>query len=430
MFETTSLPASCDAVIVGAGIVGVSAALELTRRGVAVVLIDKGDVGCEQSGRNWGWVRRLGRDSREQPLAAVSVSAWQELQQQADLGYRRPGLVCIAGTAGEMERLHTQAEAAREDGVDVQVLDPTGVRRVMPDYSGEPHGGVLVPEDGCAEPARAAPALARLAHERGARVRTRCAVRGIAVRNGGVAGVETEHGPILARHVLVASGAWSARLLHSVGVDIPQSYVAASAARTAPARASAAPRLCRTDGTAIRPRHDGGWTIGSPGRLTVRPSWQALRWARTFAPMAFKLRADVTYAGTLKAAHAWTPPGRGPGSFQQCRVLDPKPDARALRRSEAAARATHAFLRDCETVERWAGVIDGTPDSLPIIDSVEGIPGLHVATGFSGHGFGLGPGAGRLAADLVSGSPPCVDPAPYRLRRFFDGTPLHIEVGY
>jgi glycine/D-amino acid oxidase-like deaminating enzyme len=68
--------------------------------------------------------------------------------------------------------------------------------------------------------------------------------------------------------------------------------------------------------------------------------------------------------------------------------------------------------------ETWAGMMDITPDSLPVISPVSQIPGLVVASGFSGHGFGTSPAAGTLAADLVCGTTPIVDPAPYRLDRF------------
>jgi glycine/D-amino acid oxidase-like deaminating enzyme len=71
-----------------------------------------------------------------------------------------------------------------------------------------------------------------------------------------------------------------------------------------------------------------------------------------------------------------------------------------------------------EVVESWAGLMDVTPDAVPVIDQVGHMPGFFVATGFSGHGFGIGPGAGRLMADLVAGDPPVVDPTPFRLARF------------
>ena len=99
-------------------------------------------------------------------------------------------------------------------------------------------------------------------------------------------------------------------------------------------------------------------------------------------------------------------------------MLDPAPTQSLLREGlENLAQALPAF-RGVAVQERWAGLIDATPDTVPLIAAVASIPGFHVATGFSGHGFGIGPGAGRLAADLVTGDRPIVDPAPFALGRF------------
>ena len=68
--------------------------------------------------------------------------------------------------------------------------------------------------------------------------------------------------------------------------------------------------------------------------------------------------------------------------------------------------------------------------AVPVISPVEQLPGLFIATGFSGHGFGIGPGAGRLMADLVTGAPPIVDPAPYRFARFSNGSQIEIIAGF
>ena len=81
-------------------------------------------------------------------------------------------------------------------------------------------------------------------------------------------------------------------------------------------------------------------------------------------------------------------------------------------------------FRDVHIVQQWAGYIDVTPDVVPYISPVGTLPGLTVATGFSGHGFGIGPAAGRLAAELAIGAAPSVDPAPFRASRFSDGSPI------
>jgi glycine/D-amino acid oxidase-like deaminating enzyme len=78
-------------------------------------------------------------------------------------------------------------------------------------------------------------------------------------------------------------------------------------------------------------------------------------------------------------------------------------------------------FKDVQTVERWAGLIDVTPDAVPVISPVKALPGFYLASGFSGHGFGIGPAAGRLIADLVTGASPIVDPTPFRLERFARG---------
>jgi glycine/D-amino acid oxidase-like deaminating enzyme len=108
--------------------------------------------------------------------------------------------------------------------------------------------------------------------------------------------------------------------------------------------------------------------------------------------------------------------------FEAVRILDPEPHAPIL--EEARANLTRAFpiFHGMREAERWGGVIDVTPDAVPVISAVETVPGFFIGTGFSGHGFGIGPGAGRLMAELVMGETPVVDPAPFRYSRFTDGS--------
>ncbi|MEY8842435.1 NAD(P)/FAD-dependent oxidoreductase, partial [Cribrihabitans sp. XS_ASV171] len=112
------------------------------------------------------------------------------------------------------------------------------------------------------------------------------------------------------------------------------------------------------------------------------------------------------------------------------RVLDPPPSDRVLRRAWADARKAFPALEKAEIVQSWAGMIDVTPDAIPVISGVDDLPGMFIATGFSGHGFGIGPGAGQLMADLVTGSAPCVDPQAFRLSRFTDGSKVRPDPGY
>lgn len=104
--------------------------------------------------------------------------------------------------------------------------------------------------------------------------------------------------------------------------------------------------------------------------------------------------------------------------FEATRVLDPEPDETILAEGRAVLAQKFPALAGMRVAQSWGGLMDVTPDAVPVIDQVARIPGFFIATGFSGHGFGIGPGAGRLMADLVAGDAPVVDPTPYRLRRF------------
>ena len=106
------------------------------------------------------------------------------------------------------------------------------------------------------------------------------------------------------------------------------------------------------------------------------------------------------------------------------RTLDPEPVPAILDEAFASLKAYYPVFEGIEITERWGGCIDVTPDAVPVISAVDQIPGFHLATGFSGHGFGIGPGAGKLMAEIVTGATPCVDPEPFRYSRMVDGTKL------
>jgi glycine/D-amino acid oxidase-like deaminating enzyme len=113
-----------------------------------------------------------------------------------------------------------------------------------------------------------------------------------------------------------------------------------------------------------------------------------------------------------------------PSPFERHRIYAPEPDPNVAAPALAKVKSAYRELSGLGVGSLWAGWIDLTPDSVPVISPVQSLPGFYLATGFSGHGFGIGPGAGKLAADLVSGDPPSVDPTPFRYERLIDGTKL------
>jgi glycine/D-amino acid oxidase-like deaminating enzyme len=112
--------------------------------------------------------------------------------------------------------------------------------------------------------------------------------------------------------------------------------------------------------------------------------------------------------------------------FERHRVLDPEPMQWLLRQVLENVRGTFPELANLEVDSMWGALVDCTPDAKPVISRVDQIEGLFLAAGCSGHGFGLGPGVGFLAAQLIANDAPCVDPEPFRLSRLVDGSKLEV----
>ena len=158
------------------------------------------------------------------------------------------------------------------------------------------------------------------------------------------------------------------------------------------------------------------------------------RYMRAFWPAYLRERQSIevrlsaaAFLRALRMPRHWALDQVSP--FERTRVLDPAPDHAVLDKALANVRAAYPVLREVKVAERWAGMIDTTPDAIPVVSPVEALPGFYLATGFSGHGFGIAPAAARLAADLITGDPPLVDPSPFRYSRLIDGTRLVPETG-
>jgi glycine/D-amino acid oxidase-like deaminating enzyme len=410
-------PAAADVVVIGGGIVGVSTAMVLAERGVSVVVCEKGVPGAEQSGRNWGWVRCMGRALGEVPLMLESLRIWDGLAQEIgpSIGFRRAGIAYLCEDERQMAQRGRWLERARPFDVDTRLIGPEETDRVLPGSARRWAGALYTPSDGRAEPQAVVPALVGRARRLGATVVANCAVRGIETSGGRVSGVVTEAGEVACGAVVVAAGAWSRMLCRRLGLDLPQLRVLTSVMRLEGVRGG--PETSALGETfAFRKRADGGYTAANGVASVVDIVPDSFRLMRPFLPI---LRASFgSTRFRLGPADAWLGPRGGRSPYEHTRVLDPRADARHLAHSQAQLAAAFPAFADARVTHKWAGYIDVTPDAVPVISRVAERPGLFVATGFSGHGFGLGPGAGRLTADLVQGVAPVVDPAPFAWSRF------------
>jgi glycine/D-amino acid oxidase-like deaminating enzyme len=421
---STHLPPSADAVVIGGGIVGVFAAYYLAGRGLSVALVEKGRVGAEQSSRNWGWCRQQNRDARELPMATRSLDLWDAFGAESgeDTGFSRCGLLYLSNDEAELARWARWRDFAKTADVTTHMLDTAEATRRGAATGRDWKGGVFSPTDGIADPASAAPAVARAILKRGSTVHQMCAARGLETEGGRVSTVVTEHGVIRTRVAILAGGAWASSFCNQLGIRFPLASIRSSILSVS-AGADGLPDALHTATISVTRRGDGGHTLAISGRGRVDPTPQQLRFSPQFLPMFLRRWRSLLPGGLegVRTSHETLRHWRldQPTPMERVRILDPAPDQNTVRLTYQRALDLLPELKRTRVSATWAGYIDSTPDGVPAIGQISPLPGLILAAGFSGHGFGLGPGAGHLIADIVTGAAPIVDPRPFAPDRFF-----------
>ena len=417
-----TLPDATTVVIIGGGIVGLTAALTLAERNIPVVVLEKGRIAGEQSSRNLGWIRKTSRALEDIPLAQAADRLWAGMAARvgSDVGYRQAGIMFVARNEQQMALHEKWLSGVSAAGLDTRLLSHAQIAAQVPGGVEKWAGGIYTASDGRAEPTLAASAIANAAIARGAIVMDHCAVRGLATSNGKVSGVMTERGEIRCDQVLLAAGAWSRRFLGNHGVNLPTLPLICSVMRTKPLEGPANIAVGAPD-FSFRKHQDGGFIITQRGALDAPITLDHLLIGTRYMPQLRQARDNLRislgkyFVKDLALARRWRSDRRSP--FEQIRTLDPQANPALNQEAMRNLRAAWPVFQQAEMAESWAGVIDVTPDSNPVIGPVTSMPGLTLATGFSGHGFGTSPAAGQLAADLVTGHTPLIDPAPYRFER-------------
>lgn len=416
------LPESTSVVIIGGGIVGVSAALTLAERNIPVVLLEKGHIAGEQSSRNLGWIRKTSRHSADVPLAQAADRLWEEMQGRVgqSVGYQQCGIMFLAKTEEQMAMHEAWNQSVQSLSLGSELLSAREVDQRVPGGRGRWAGGIHTASDGRAEPAIATTAMARAAIDKGAVLVQKCAVRTLSTTAGKVSGVVTEKGEIRCDQVLLAGGVWSRRFLGNMGISLPSLPLVCSVLRTRPMEGPTDISVGGPD-FSFRKHQDGGFIVTQRGALKapitldhLLVGWRYLSQLKTQRSF---LRTSIgrEFIEDLSLARRWKADSMSP--FEKVRVMNPKVSQELIDEAMTNLRNAWPVFDKAEHEESWAGLIDVTPDSNPVIDHVQALPGLTLATGFSGHGFGTGPAAGHLAADLVSSATPIIDPSPYRFDR-------------
>ena len=347
---TAASKAGAAVIVVGAGVTGLSAAWWLARSGVDVLVLDKGIVGWEASGRNGG-----GASHYHSPLFHEEQRLWPLMDEM--LGYSteyRRERVIFATTEHHLGHYRDMARMCRQIGYQVDDLDPAQVREFVPLAGDNVLGGIHLRFGGQANPHRTVQAYAWALQDLGGRVLQHTPVTRIVQSGGRVTAVETPRGLFACDHLVVAAGPQSEALLAQVGARLPLAAARAEMIVTEPAP------LMPVGGA------DGN---GLYGRQT--------------------LRGNLAYGG---GPHEWMEVGpEGPARRPSTPLL------RTLSRRVAELLPRAAHLR---VIRSWAGVVENTPDGRPVIDRLEDPGNLTVAS-MSGVGFGLSPASGRAIRDLV-----------------------------
>jgi sarcosine oxidase subunit beta len=372
-----------DVVIVGGGISGTAAAYELAMAGSRVVLLERGDLASMASGWTLAGVRQSGRHPAELPLAQHAVHRWERLSEElgVDVEYRQDGNLRLARTEEEVPVIQDLVDSQRGAGLDVTFLPHNAsIREIAPALAESIVAASWCPSDGHANPTETVRAFAAAAERHGATIRTGTNVEGVIVESGRARGVRATGEAIAAETVILAAGIYTDRLLASLGIDLPLTVRHVSVIQSVPLPPLLRPVLGTAKAEfAGRQQVDGRLRFTGGGQ-----SWSGDE-ATSFADSIQPLAGSV--ASMLQRGMAIIP---------------------------ALANAPIARV--------WGGLIDMTPDALPVIDRSADIDGLIVAAGFSGHGFCLGPTTGQVLCELATRGTSSLPLESFRLNRFTTAT--------
>jgi len=351
-----------DVLIVGAGITGVASALALAEKGVTVSVIERYQPAAMASGWTLAGVRQSGRDPAELALAKRSVALWQTLDEQlgAPTGYRQTGNLRLARSETEAAIIRQLVEAQRQAGLGIELLDASQLQRQFPALSPALCCASLCPSDGQADPL-ATSAAYRLAAERlGVRFLTKTAVHRLNIQAGRFHSLDTGAGILQAGSCILATGVQTNELLQPLALPLPIQWALVTVVQSEPLPALLTPVIGVANADlALRQQADG--------RLRMTSG------------------AEFTQAELVEVA-----------GLPQVSTTPLTIQATQARIAQVLPAASEALI-----ARSWGGLLDMTPDGLPVIDYLPGIAGVIVAAGFSGHGFGIGPAVGETIAEMA-----------------------------
>jgi glycine/D-amino acid oxidase-like deaminating enzyme len=422
--------AAPEIVVVGGGLIGLLSACELAARGAGVLVLEKDDVGFEQSARSVAAINLPGGSptGRADSLFWVAADEWSTFEERWDcvVDLNDEGWHILVADDEDERWLEIDRSIWRETSGygDSTLLEPGAARERFPQLDG-PFRALEVRHGGHVDAVGVMGALRMVASRLGVEIRRDTLVTGFDRSGGSVTAVRTGDSSVPCGTVVVSAGVWSSQLCDLLGLHIPMQRVRAPAAETGPVPRGSIPGFLRGASFGARQNRNGTVRITGGYRYSAMLhdlSLRDFRDLRLWAPPLWQNRKDVSFrldpkllAAELRCGWARLRSGNHSTVVPQ----DYNPSARPRDR-RGQLRDLGRFvpaLQGARILRAFAGVIDLTPDLEPVIGRVPGLENAYVSTGFSGHGYIYGPGACRGLAGLVLDGDPGVDLAAYRPER-------------
>ncbi len=371
---------TAEVIIIGGGINGCATAYYLAKKGVKdiAVLEASESIGHGGSSRNGGGVRQSGRDVRELPYVMYAVqNMWPGLSEElgVDVEYYQKGNLRLGKTEAHLKKLNTLASNAQSLGLDVKMIDGQEVKELCPYLSDEIIGASWCPTDGHANPLMATLGYYKRSLELGVRYYTGAKVEKLQKVKGKVRKVVLASGEVLeGETIVVAAGYESRYIARTVGIDVPMTryFEEALVTEMQPKMFEIMLGTADADFYGHQAKH-GSFVFGSESGLEE---------ATDMSPQELRTNSLTLSAG-CRAIIGYIP-----------------------------------LLKDAKIVRTWGGWLDDCYDGVPVISKVEEAPGLILACGFTGHGFGSAPSVGLMLAQMVMGEDTIVDLSALRYDRF------------
>jgi D-hydroxyproline dehydrogenase subunit beta len=373
---------SPDAIVIGAGIVGASAALSLTNAGLKVLIIDRGAVSSGTTGAGEGNILVSDKDpGPELTLALRSRDLWFEMQNDVGDNFEleaKGGVVVARHDDAPLMNLATEQS---KHGVTIQKLDHASLHELEPYLHPDLMSGVLYPQDAQCQPMLAAAHIIRIVTQRGGALVSQAKVLRILVVDGAARGVETTRGTFIAPIIINATGTWAGEIAELAGSHLP-----------------------------IAPRK-GFILVTEPTKKYIFHKVYDSDYVANVASSDADLQTSTVVEGTRSGTILI-------GASRERVGFDGAMNYQILRTLAAQATSLFPVLRDIQLLRAYRGFRPYAPDHLPVIGEDALVKGLWHSAGHEGAGIGLAPGSAALITDAILGRESFMDATPFSPARF------------